>query len=122
MEAKHSQGEWTANFVRYQGEVVAFHIAHPKFGSRTSICVSDTDDPIDTIPAEELEANAHLIAAAPDLLEALQWFMRLDPTFCTACDEHLNELVESGSLMAIAVKHARAAIRKATQPQESNNV
>jgi len=43
------------------------------------------------------EANAHLIAAAPDMLEALERISNLHPTNC----------------ILIEVQHARAAINKA---------
>jgi hypothetical protein len=57
------------------------------------------------------QADAALIAAAPELLEALQAFMALDPTFASICDRHLNEM---DTPLGRAVRMARAAIAKAT--------
>ena len=62
---------------------------------------------------EDNEANARLIAASPELLEALQAFMALDKSFSTTCQHHLNEMAKTGP-MARAVQLARAAISKAT--------
>lgn len=61
----------------------------------------------------ERAANKELIAAVPELLEALQAFMALDRSFTTICDAHLQEIAGKNS-MARAVKLARAAIAKAT--------
>jgi hypothetical protein len=56
---------------------------------------------------EELEANAHLIAAAPELLEALRWYVENDDT-----NEHAdNEFWLKGR------DNARAALAKATGSQ-----
>lgn len=61
----------------------------------------------------ERVANKLLIAASPELLEALKAFMALDPTFSSCCDKGLAELVAEGNRMATAVQKARAAIAKA---------
>jgi hypothetical protein len=60
---------------------------------------------------------ANLIAAAPDLLEALRAFMALDRDFATASDRHLREIIAEQRASAPLVKAviaARAAIAKAT--------
>ena len=57
------------------------------------------------ISQEEAKANARLIAAAPDLLEALQ---TLESSYAAFCDGTLNESPER------ALVQARAAIAKAT--------
>jgi hypothetical protein len=65
------------------------------------------------LPPSEVEANADLIAAAPDLLAALRWIVEF-------CDEHLEwteiELCNgrSDSAEAIWLEDARTAISKAT--------
>jgi hypothetical protein len=80
----------------------------------------DEHDDIASIYVTELPeraANAQLIAAAPDLLEALQAFMALDRTFSTTCEQGLAELAaQSGrhGELPRAVQKARAAIARAT--------
>jgi hypothetical protein len=61
--------------------------------------------------------RANLIAAAPELLEALRAFMALDRDFSAASDRHLREIVAEQRASAPLVKAviaARAAIAKAT--------
>lgn len=53
---------------------------------------------------EEAAANARLIAAAPQLLEALQ-----------ACELRLTHLAQNGADVVFELKKARAAIATATQ-------
>ena len=57
-----------------------------------------------------IEANARLIAAAPELLEALQWYVQNDDT---NVGQEGNEFYEAG------LSRAEAAIAKATQPCQS---
>jgi hypothetical protein len=56
---------------------------------------------------EENEADARLIAAAPELLEALKNLLRVEESWCS-----LNEMCNRGDLDA-AMEKARAAIAKA---------
>lgn len=68
--------------------------------------------------AESIEKhNIPLIAAAPDLLEALKAFMALDSTFTSTSDEHTREIAEGddrrAKQIATTVLLARAAIAKA---------
>ena len=58
MEDKHTPGPWKAN----QGRDLAFRISTDKQVVAT----------ISSGPGKNAEANAHLIAAAPELLEALE--------------------------------------------------
>lgn len=53
----HTPGPWSTNHAGF---------THAKNGA----CVAEVG--IDVLPFEEVEANASLIAAAPDLLEALE--------------------------------------------------
>ena len=74
----------------------------------------------DALPkAQELAANARLIAAAPDLLEALQWYeAKAVQMGRAAIDQDSKLLLEL--MKEIAVEYgarARAAIAKATGEQ-----
>ena len=60
---KHTQGTWNTDGLAVVGDDPYLEIC---------ICTSDTD-----IPKHEAEANASLIAAAPDLLEALKEMYRV---------------------------------------------
>lgn len=55
--SKHSERPWSTNHVGF---------THAKNGA----CIAEVG--IDVLPFDEVEANGRLIAAAPDLLEALQ--------------------------------------------------
>ena len=69
MSEKYTPGPWNANFTRFSRWVVGFHITDPKHGSLRPICEMGAMNP------DEIAANARLIAAAPELLEALQALM-----------------------------------------------
>ena len=74
METKHSKGEWFACCLDAKP-----HFVFAGEGEKT-ICAMSHNDPneekyeklMDTVTVEECRANARLIQAAPDLLEALQ--------------------------------------------------
>ena len=61
----HTPGPW--RIVRIDGELVG-----SIFRGKTRICAGIIDD---IKLHSEAEANAHLIAAAPEMLEALEWLM-----------------------------------------------
>jgi hypothetical protein len=70
--SKHTQGPWK---YRLNNSAVAFRVTDVRERLVTSISwnsVSDEHFP----PRDEAEANAHLIAAAPELLEALETLVR----------------------------------------------
>jgi len=66
---KHTPGPWQVNLTRVDHAIFRWHIASEKNGSAFPIC----EHVIESEPtgAEQL-ANARLIAAAPDLLAAVE--------------------------------------------------
>ena len=91
MKTKHTPGTWRREIVHYRGEV--HHAVTLPDGRIAAFCgiVGAPDD-------IESRCNAALIAAAPDLLNALHWLMFADDS--PAYDK--------------AVEDARRAIAKAT--------
>ena len=85
-KTKHTPGPWTTNN--------GFTILSAKGKTASS------DVPNKTITDDEAIANAALIAAAPDLLAALEF-----------CSDALN--TEAGGLYKAHIEQARAAIAKA---------
>ena len=98
MSEKYTPGPWNANFTRFSRWVVGFHITDPKHGSLRPICEMGAMNP------DEIAANARLIAAAPELLEALQALMD-------------DDAVLDGRYWDSCCDKARAAILKATGEQ-----
>ena len=74
-EAKHTPGPWTACFTTLDREIQDFHISGSRDGSALPVC-----DARGAGFAPELEANAHLISAAPEMLAALKEFTDHYPT------------------------------------------
>ena len=97
MSKKYTKGPWNANFTRFSGWVVGFHITDPEHGSLRPIC--EAYDKTGAMNPDEIAANARLIAAAPELLEALKW------------------AVDNPNDDAYWIEQARAAILKATGEQ-----
>lgn len=69
-EGKHTPGPWTAF---YKNKYDEWHVSLPITGSSMKLALCS-----DGIQSENREADAHLIAAAPDLLEALKKIVVLD--------------------------------------------
>ena len=98
-EAKHTPGPWQIADENNNSCGVLLGIEHNLVACLDRQC-SNTWKIV--IGRDEMLANARLIAAAPDLLEALEWVMdRL-------VDKHEDD---------IAAQKARAAIAKATKVQ-----
>ena len=66
------------------------------------VCMIDCDD--ETVGEQDLAANAHLIAAAPDLLAALEWWQ------AQMRDDNCDDM---GKLLDDMSAKAHAAITKA---------
>ena len=110
MEAKHTPGPWKTNTAggAKKGEpfkITEIYVYAPNTQDDTAICA----DGIDPGTQEPSEANARLIAAAPDLLEALEEALPMVPCGSFS-DEKLTELAEGGHLTAAMILRHRAAI------------
>lgn len=94
--SKHTPGEWVVN---YDEVCVRSNADDQSFGMLVPIAAVMNDDQ---------EANARLIAAAPDLLAAL---IGLDEAFCSINEFSTKEERHDARLKLIA---ARSAVAKAT--------
>lgn len=93
MKKKHTQGDgWVSSGYRVDVDIA---------DGLSGICEMS-----DWMPEEEMEANAKLIAAAPDLLEALQNLMK--------GVEGLPPLTAIAGALEKQYKQAEQAIKKAT--------
>lgn len=105
---KHTPGPWHINTAgsASRGEpfkITEIYVYAPDTQDDTAICA----DVIDPVTQEPSEANARLIAAAPDLLEALQTIVK------SLSDQDDEGMIEHAEPMI----RARAAIQKATKEQ-----
>ena len=105
MSAKFTPGPWHANWTRLNGKAIGFHVADETHGSIRHIC--EFYDGTEAMPPEEVEANARLIAAAPELLGVLERAIRRLEI------AHAN----GDSIMREWIVDARAALAKATGDQ-----
>lgn len=83
-----------------------------------SLATYDVTSPPEEFPRSAQEANAALIAAAPDLLAALEGLMDEETGHTHACQHHRS--LGARTCWA-ACEIARAAIAKARSPLESNS-
>ena len=90
-DTKHTQGPWRTLWGQ---DTMAVETADDRI-----VASADFDDDDDGIPYDECKANANLIAAAPDLLEACEWML-----------EHCDQ---GGVVGKEPCDNARAAIAKA---------
>jgi hypothetical protein len=72
MSEKWTKGPWVICWATYNGRKVNFTIAASPYGSIRPIAETRWKTEWSEVEGEELIANAHLIAAAPDLYAALQ--------------------------------------------------
>ena len=97
METKHTPGPWfMETWSKFNGEQVTQVSAFSEYGNRTMQAIVNSGNS---------EANARLIAAAPDLLEALKEIV-------SAADGDGWNQLDAG------LRKARAAIAKATGVKE----
>lgn len=70
----HSRGPWTPCFETFCGVKRAFHIAGKPHGSSRPIAAWSVDDwrDVKEVDESEIEANGRLIAAAPEMLAAIE--------------------------------------------------
>jgi len=99
----HTPGPWVTNTAgsAKRGEpfkIAEIYVYAPDTQDDTAICA----DVIDPVTQEPSEANAALIAAAPDLLAALQALVDMDVSY------------QRGPKVQQAVDNALAVIAKAT--------
>jgi len=92
MKTKHTQGEWINLGYRVDVDVA---------DGLSGICVMS-----EWMPKEEMEANAKLIAAAPELLAAL---LSITEYWITPQKDSLTQHIEH------SLKLAEKAIKKATE-------
>lgn len=97
---RHTPGPWEVTWDEYGG-YDCMSAAHDvrAVGSLHSICTLDNGGKFSAIPDEQCAVDAKLIAAAPDLLEALKGVLRVADRATVEFDA------------------ARAAIALATPPQ-----
>lgn len=133
MEAKHTKGEWQANAPNpyadeSAGERRTYHwVVRTSYEPSNGGACGHQVCEISSMNTGTEEADARLIAAAPDLLEACQtfaeWLRREDAGFPAETRFNTPEgeakwrewFDENIRICALAQKQARAAIAKATQ-------
>lgn len=95
MTTQHTPGPWHANGTQIIGK-------HGRRNQYIADCLRD-------VGAEQATANAHLIAAAPEMLAALRGLINFPDTVA-----HTFENDGSGRLWREAVRDAEDAIARAT--------
>lgn len=101
--SKHTPGPWVVD-----GDVIRGD--QQRNGSISVASMLDVSYPYGRRAGESKHANAHLIAAAPELLEALELLL----SYTLTCEAMLN------SKPAGQIDIARAAIAKATGERHDN--
>ncbi len=72
MKTKYTKGPWKVD-PKAKLRVCAHNGYTVAYGYTVASCGNDSD-----IELEEAQANAHLIAAAPDMFEALELFLKIE--------------------------------------------
>lgn len=76
-ELKHTKGNWSLDVGIYRSGIDTYLPIKSDIPKRDWICESKGSHVNNGISTEEMEANAKLIAAAPDLLMALQYYFEV---------------------------------------------
>ena len=108
--AQHTPGPWFTDIDNTSGQVGRVRASHK--GGRDNVCVAEVPSAKDSA---EREANAHLIAAAPDLYAALADLLSAyaEPDKQICCNgQHCG--CQGSTVQQMAEHYARAAIAKAT--------
>lgn len=105
METKHTQGEWVA-MPNYSNNAGYIAIGVNGNEDRQWIAEAMSSHVNEGMTDEEFLANAKLISAAPDLLEALT--MLIEET-----EDYNNETAVGNTYLDIARKKTQKAIKKA---------
>lgn len=89
-QEQHTPGPWEARGAMQHGEVLFWDIEPKSTGKyRGSVATVHQAEHIEGITADERDANAKLIAAAPDMLAALKAEAEADEAF-DAADEYTH--------------------------------
>lgn len=128
MTTKHTPGPWYCGepFEVFPGAGLRFHVSQAEGATYTPHYSDVAHFLAETIPGEKLEiqrANARLIAAAPELLEALEKRLQADAAYAQLAladvdpntHEHLLQQIEDAE--EAAKDAGRAAIAKARGAQ-----
>lgn len=98
--AKHTPGPWAVNHAGDHTGITEVFVYAPNCGVDDVSVAADIVDPVTSMPSE---ANARLIASAPDLLEALEaieYALRMNFSPATILDE--GSPIREGIRAAIA--------------------
>jgi hypothetical protein len=109
-KVKHTPGPWEISY-RESGFIQDGHVI---MGNDLEIAHVEPWERMDDDAIEEAEANAELIAAAPDLLDALMHLLHDFEEEVQSVDSDSWSFGDPGS-WTDAITKARAAIKKATQ-------
>jgi hypothetical protein len=99
-ETKHTQGPWKRGHHAHYNQIQIYttHFYHP----------------LAEVKGDDMQANARLIAAAPDLLEALKNYLAISSDWFVAISERYGVLSTEIDKYQQMRDEARAAIAKAT--------
>ena len=99
--SKHTQGPWVAASLAPHGHPVRI------VGNTKTVAIVPEDDTLETKTGRIVEyvspegiANARLIAAAPDLLEALKT-VASERDFVVRCNDHIQSVVRTAIAKAV---------------------